>query len=597
MANDPTAAAIIAKTKAVSGLTSIQALPTSSSASAAAAPAVAAPAASGAAAASSGNLFNSASSLANPAISYLTSHSQQAQSKALNDANIAAQTQNAKTAADAQVQSSLNYRNASAQNQPGYSYNTNSAPGSTSGQTYINPNAALQTSELNRKIELSKVNFEKSQLPPTASPETIKYYNDQATFINQRYDLAAANIQGPAPTYTPAPTTLAGQPSLNLKNLGSTQYPPVFPKGYVPSPPELDGIPVGPIPGSDAASKANLDAIFSANNKTMQDANAALDAQNATQRAADKASMLKGGGALAGSAAAGFGLFSSIEGMAENGASSSGILGAAGSLVGLAVGLHTLGSALAVGTAWTSFGGAIAGLPIIGPFLAQGLLFLTTPWGIAIVAAAVVVTAILMALLGKKPNAEEQAVIDLSDQLSVWDTSVKPLILSAAAASALVTMGYGIDKPLTMIGAAGISVPTVQLNAKFLNALSNADGSAFQGGAIPTNTPLIIKGAGKGGEDKVLLISNGAVKDGVAMTQVKTYDLSKNMAFTTPTNSQHLYVPFFVNGKPNPEAVTAVATQTSLLNSANQLSGASAQSAAHIAGSADKQGVNVTPLQ
>ena len=252
---------------------------------------------------------------------------------------------------------------------------------------------------------------------------------------------------------------------------------------------------------------------------------------------------------------------------------------------------------------YTGIAAAIHGIPLIGPGLLHAMTFLmTNPWGIVIVIAAIVAIAILMAVLGRDPNEQEKEFDDLADEISVYDSTVKPLILSAAAFGALVNMGYGIDKPMRTFSDLGASVPVVQLNLKLANALTNADGSVYLGG-LPTgnkgtNTPpapVIVKGGAKDGGDLVLQFSNGGIdpNTGNAMSRVKTYALSKNMSYTAP--SKGVYVPFFVNGKPNPEAVTAVQTQTTLLNAIPALSGSSAQTAAHVAGAAVMDNVDVTP--
>lgn len=335
--------------------------------------------------------------------------------------------------------------------------------------------------------------------------------------------------------------------------------------------------------------------------KTASGSAASLEANNPYSAA----NLGKFAGATATAAGSGFGLFSSVEGMAQNGASFGGVLGAGASLGGLALGMTMLGHTAVfgsfIGTAATATTagtwGSIASIPLIGHALSSGLTFLfTNPWGIAIVAAAIAVTAILMALLGKKPDAQEQQLADMANQLSVWDTTTKPLILSAAAFGALVSMGYSIDKPLGDINAAGLSVPVVALNQKLTGSLTNADGSAFAGAGIPYNTPIIVKGAAAGGGDEVLELTQGGMANGKAVDHVKTYALSKNMAFTKPTNSANLYIPFFVNGKVNPEAVNAVQTQNTLLNSASGLSATSQVTAVQVAGAANKQDVTATPI-
>ena len=46
------------------------------------------------------------------------------------------------------------------------------------------------------------------------------------------------------------------------------------------------------------------------------------------------------------------------------------------------------------------------------------------------------------------------------------------------------------------------------LNQTLANSLTNADGSAYAGGTIPYNTPIIIKGGGANGGDRVLVLTS-----------------------------------------------------------------------------------------
>jgi len=312
--------------------------------------------------------------------------------------------------------------------------------------------------------------------------------------------------------------------------------------------------------------------------------------------AVTRADLMKFGSGAATAAGSGFGLFNTIGTMVKNGANASGIMGAAASLGGLYAGLTLMKGALitsqmtsyAIGSGayLTGLGSAISGIPMIGPAL---MWLMTTPWGMLTLAAIIVAVAILKALFGPKPTAEEAALEDLN-QLTIWDTG---RVLMMTSAAAFLTMGYNIDRPMDL-QSAGISIPTVQLRAALGQSLVNADGSAYTG-EVPYNTPIVIKGTNGQGDKVAILTKDGVDSQGRPKDRIKMYDLAKNMAFESSKLPSGAYIPFFIDGKVNPEAVRSVNDQRALLQSVPALNALSQQNAALVAGASNKDDTTAVP--
>lgn len=310
------------------------------------------------------------------------------------------------------------------------------------------------------------------------------------------------------------------------------------------------------------------------------------------------AGMLEGLGGVATDAGSGYGLFESVR--------SGSILGALTSFAGLYAGMKMIGGALSSSLSDSQFfaNGSIMTNVMPGSFgsffdkipgLSQAYNWIMNHQLMSAMIVAAVIVAI--ALLTKKPNAAEQQVADF-DSLTVYSPGT---VLTMASAAAFLTLGYNINTPSTSLNGLGMTIPVSTLKSALASGLSNADGSAYSGG-IPYNTPIVLKGQAPGGGDEVMLINQAGIQNGQATDALQVYALSNNMTFSKPTTTATgsaeqvgAYIPFFVNGQVNPQAVTATNSQTGVLGATPALSAAGQSGAVAVAGAMDKSGVTVNP--
>jgi hypothetical protein len=250
--------------------------------------------------------------------------------------------------------------------------------------------------------------------------------------------------------------------------------------------------------------------------------------------------------------------FESVQDMFQNGISAKGVVTAAATTFATAV--------LAEAAVLFMAPALLAAVPLIGPFIALGVLAFSLIWG----------------YFHQKPS-EEIAAMDANQQASLLWTAGPMVLVAGGTIAAL--MGFSPKSAAPVM--AGLTVPSYYLTQAVQNHLLPS--------SVPMNsqTPSLIVEPTSGEVVIVSPTSNG-------QASLTSYALAQNLQFvSSATAPQDSYIPFFIydgnTAKVNPAAVKGIGTQVNLLKAAlsDNLTTQESMNAVAIASAANKSDVSV----